>query len=145
MGYGLGAAIGGSIAQNRKRTVLFTSDGSFSMNLIELATAVSEKLPIVIIILNNGVLGMVRQWQTIFYAERYSNTTLNRKTDFVAVAKGFGAEGFLVKDLNELDLAFQNLPDDKPCVIECKIDKNEKVLPMIPPGKSVKNIIIRKN
>lgn len=143
MGYGLGAAIGGSIALNKKRTLLFTSDGSFSMNLIELATAVTEKLPIVIIILNNGVLGMVRQWQTMFYFERYSNTTLERKTDFVAVAKAFGAEGFSVKDLVELKTAFLKLPNDKPCVIECKIDKDEKVLPMIPPGKSVKNIIIR--
>ncbi len=143
MGYGLGAAIGGSIALNKKRTLLFTSDGSFSMNLIELCTAVTYKLPIVIIILNNGVLGMVRQWQTIFYEERYSNTTLDRKTDFVAVAKAFGAEGFSVNNLEGLKTVLQNLPNDKPCVIECKIDKDEKVLPMIPPGKSVKNIITR--
>ena len=142
MGYGLGAAIGASIAKNRKRAVLFTSDGSFGMNLIELATAVTQELPIIIVILNNGVLGMVRQWQTMFYKERYAQTTLNRKTDFVALAKAFGAEGYQASDLSQLENILKNINGTVPAVIDCPIDINEKVFPMIPPGGSVKNIIV---
>jgi acetolactate synthase-1/2/3 large subunit len=143
MGYGLGAAIGGCIANGLKRTIHFTSDGSFGMNLIELATAVSQGLPLVTIILNNGVLGMVRQWQTMFYGERYSQTTLNRKTDFAALAKAFGAEGYTAESLSQLKSILGRLPESGPVVIDCHIDMDEKVLPMIPPGGSVKNIIIR--
>jgi acetolactate synthase-1/2/3 large subunit len=143
MGYGLGAAIGGSVATGKKRTIHFTSDGSFGMNLIELATAVSQELPVVTIILNNGVLGMVRQWQTMFYGERYSQTTLNRKTDFSALAKAFGAEGFCVESLPQLKTVLEKLPANGPTVIDCHINMDEKVLPMIPPGGSVKNIIIK--
>lgn len=144
MGYGLGAAIGGCIGNNRERTVLFTGDGSFGMNLNELATAVSQSLPVVIVILDNGVLGMVRQWQKTFYASRFSQTTLNRKTDFVMLAKAFGADGYHVSNLEELkdalDVTFQI--NDMPIVIDCHIDMDEKVLPMIPPGGSIKNIIL---
>jgi acetolactate synthase-1/2/3 large subunit len=143
MGFGLGAAIGGCIAKNRQRTVLFTSDGSFGMNLIELATAVSQELPVTIIILNNGALGMVRQWQNMFYEKRYAQTTLNRKTDFVALAKAFGAEGYLAADLSQLEGILENLNGSVPVVIDCPIDIDEKVFPMIPPGGSVKNIIVR--
>jgi len=142
MGYGLGAAIGASLVKNKKRTVLFTSDGSFGMDLIELATAVSQELPITIVLLNNGTLGMVRQWQTMFYGERYAQTTLNRKTDFTALAKAFGAEGHLAADLSQLENALKNLNATVPTVIDCPIDMNEKVFPMIPPGGSVKNIIV---
>jgi acetolactate synthase-1/2/3 large subunit len=141
MGYGLGAAIGGCIANNKQKTVLFTGDGSFGMNLTELATAVSQELPIVIIILNNNTLGLPRQWQYAFYEERYAYTTLNRKTDFIAVAKAFGAEGYSAKTLQQLEKALQNLPDNKPTVIDCPIGIDEKVLPMIPPGGSIKDII----
>jgi acetolactate synthase-1/2/3 large subunit len=143
MGYGLGAAIGGCMATGKKRTIHFTSDGSFGMNLIELATAVSQELPIVTVILNNGVLGMVRQWQTMFYGERYSQTTLNRKTDFAALAKAFGANGYCAESLSQLKDILEHLPTNGPTVIDCHIDMDEKVLPMIPPGGSVKNIIIR--
>jgi acetolactate synthase-1/2/3 large subunit len=143
MGYGLGAAIGACIVKNKKKTVLFTSDGSFGMNLIELATAVSQELPIVIVILNNGVLGMVRQWQTMFYEERYAQTTLNRKTDFVALAKAFGAEGYQAADLSQLEKILKNLSGSVPAVINCPIGMDEKVFPMIPPGGSVKNIMIK--
>jgi len=86
MGFGMGAAIGACMANGRKRTILFTSEGSFGMNLDELATAVTQKLPIVIVLLNNGVLGMVRQWQTLFFGERHSQTTLERSTDFPALS-----------------------------------------------------------
>ena len=141
MGYGLGAAIGASIAKNKKLTVLFTSDGSFGMNLNELATAVSQGLPILIIILNNGALGMVRQWQNTFHEERYSQTTLNRKTNFPLLAEAFGASGYSANNLKELDNTLKNI-SHYPCVIDCRIDMDEKVLPMIPPGNSVKNIIL---
>jgi acetolactate synthase-1/2/3 large subunit len=142
MGFGLGAAIGACVAKNGRRTVLFTSDGSFGMNLIELATAVTQELPIVIVILNNGTLGMVRQWQTLFYGERYAQTTLNRKTDFVALAKAFGAEGYFAADLSQLESVLKNINGKLPVVIDCPVDINEKVFPMIPPGGSVKNIIV---
>ncbi len=144
MGYGLGAAIGGCMARNGQRTVLFTSDGSFGMNLNELATAVSQELPIVIVLLNNGVLGMVRQWQTMFFGERHSQSTLKRKTDFVALAKAFGAEGFRAASLSELEDALQKLPPNGPVVIDCQIDRDEMVYPMVPPGGSVKNILTRR-
>ena len=142
MGYGLGAAIGASIAGGGKRTILFTGDGSFGMNLAELATAVTYKLPVTIILLNNSTLGMVRQWQTLFYDKRYSNTTINRKTDFPALAKAFGAVGYSACSLTELDKALSDIPDDLPCLVDCKIDKDEKVLPMIPAGGSVDDMIL---
>lgn len=141
MGFGMGAAIGGCIASDRKKTVLFTGDGSFGMNLNELATAVSQKLPLLLVLFNNGVLGMVRQWQTMFYDEHYSSTTLNRKTDYVALAKAFGADGCVVKTMPELCAALENgMPSDRPFILDCRIDKDENVFPMIPPGGSVKDI-----
>jgi len=142
MGYGLGAAIGGCLATGRQRTVLFTSDGSFGMNLNELATAVTYELPLVIVILNNGVLGMVRQWQSMFFDERYSQTTLQRKTDFVALAKAFGAQGYAAASLAELSAVLQNLSPDGPTVIDYRIGMDCKVLPMIPPGGSISDIIM---
>lgn len=143
MGFGLGAAIGGCLASGGRRTVLFTSDGSFGMNLTELATAVSQRLPLVVVILNNGVLGMVRQWQAMFYGQRYSQTTLDRRTDFTALAKSFGAEGWRTDNLSRLRSIMEHLPANGPAVIDCRIDLDEKVLPMIPPGGTVRNIITR--
>ncbi len=145
MGYGLGAAIGGCIGSGRKRTVLFTSEGSFGMNLNELCTVVSQELPVTVVILDNNVLGMVRQWQGIFYGERYSQTTLNRKTNFAALADAFGAKGFSVSSLEELEevLKMTDTGDTGSYVIDCHIDMDEKVLPMIPPGKSIKDIILK--
>ncbi len=143
MGYGLGAAIGGCMANSKKQTVLFTGDGSFGMNLNELATAVSYNLPITIVLLNNGVLGMVRQWQKIYCDSRYSQTTLNRKTDYVALAKAFGAYAYKAENLNELADALGNLNPNGPTLIECIIDKDEKVLPMIPPGGTVEQMMTR--
>lgn len=141
MGYGLGAAIGGCVASGGRRTVLFTGDGSFGMNLNELATAVSGRLPILIVLLNNGVLGMVRQWQNMFYESRYSSTTLERKTDFVALARAFGGDGAVVGTLSELDaILASRLSEDGPFLLDCRIDMDAKVYPMIPPGGSVKDI-----
>ncbi len=142
MGYGMGALIGASIGKKREKAVLITGDGSFGMNLNELATVVKEKLPIVIIILNNGVLGMVRQWQSVFYENRHSETTLNRQTDFVKLADAFGLKGFRASTLTELnEILNESFNSKNPILIDCIIDKDDKVLPMIPPGGSIKDII----
>ncbi|MDO5717635.1 MAG: biosynthetic-type acetolactate synthase large subunit [Tissierellia bacterium] len=143
MGYGLGAAIGGCVANDNKRTVLFTGDGSFGMNLNELSTAVSQKLPILILLFNNNTLGMVRQWQKMFYEERFSETTLNRKTNYVDLAKAFGAEGESVSSMEELNSVLERgLPEDGPFLLECLIDIDELVLPMIPAGGSYKDLVV---
>ena len=143
MGYGFGAAIGGCIAARGRRTVLFTGDGSFGMNLNEMATAVSQELPITIVIFDNDVLGMVRQWQTIFYACHYSQTILDRKTDFPALAKAFGADGYAVYTMEDLKKALDVADKSQgPVLIDCHIDMDEKVLPMIPPGRSIKDMIV---
>lgn len=144
MGYGLGAAIGAQIASGDK-TVLITGDGSFGMNLNELATAVTYNTPIVIVVMNNGVLGMVRQWQTLFYGKRYSNTTLGRKTDFVKLSDAFGLEACRVGTLDEFKAAFERaMKHDGPYLIDTLIDMDEFVLPMLPPGGSIDDIITSK-
>ena len=143
MGFGLGAAIGAAFG-TKERSVLVTGDGSFGMCLNELATAVTYNVPVVILIMNNGVLGMVRQWQTLFYNKHYSNTVLNRKTDFAALARAFGAEGEAVSTVEELDAALTiAFRQDGPYVIDCQIDKDEFVLPMLPPGGSMDDIIVK--
>lgn len=143
MGFGFGAAIGAAFGTG-ERSVLITGDGSFGMNLNELATAVRYNIPIVILIMNNGVLGMVRQWQTLFYNKHYSNTVLERKTDFAAFAKSFGADGEAVSTAEELDIALKRaFMQEGPYIIDCKIDKDEFVLPMLPPGGSMDDIITK--
>ena len=143
MGFGLGAAIGAQMATN-EHAVLVTGDGSFGMSLNEMATAVSYNVPLVILIMNNGVLGMVRQWQTLFYDKHYSNTVLNRKTDFVELAKAFGADGATAKTLDELDSALKKaFLVNGPYIVNCIIDKDEFVLPMLPPGGSMDDIITK--
>ncbi len=145
MGYGLGAAIGAAVATG-DRTVLITGDGSFGMNLNELATAVSYDLPITIVIMNNGVLGMVRQWQTLFYGKRYSNTVLGRKTDFVKLAEAFGAEGYRASNPAEFREVFEKaMNTPHPVLIDAAIDEDEFVLPMLPPGGSIDDIIVAKS
>ena len=143
MGFGFGAAIGAAFG-TRERSVLVTGDGSFGMNLNELATAVRYNIPVVVIIMNNGVLGMVRQWQTLFFNKHYSNTVLDRKTDFIAFAKSFGADGEEVSTPEELDAALsRSFNTDGPYIIDCKIDKDEFVLPMLPPGGCMDDIITK--
>ena len=143
MGYGFGAAIGAAYGTG-ERSVLITGDGSFGMNLNELATAVRYNVPVVVIIMNNGVLGMVRQWQTLFYHKHYSNSVLERKTDFAAMAKAFGADGEAVKKPEELGAALEKaFKTEGPYIIDCKIDKDEFVLPMLPPGGSMDDIITK--
>ncbi len=144
MGFGFGAAIGACIGRGKKRTVLFTSDGSFHMNMNELATAVSNELPIVIMLLNNQALGMVRQWQSLFFDKRYSNTSLERRTDYVMFAKAMGADGLRVSSLDQLAPALEKAFSAKgPVLVEAVIDHDQKVLPMIPPGGTIKDIILR--
>ena len=142
MGFGLGAAIGARVASG-DTTVLITGDGSFGMNLNELATAVASDIPVVIVVMNNGVLGMVRQWQTLFFGQRYSNTVLGaRKTDFVKLAEAFGAMGRRVTTQEEREVAFcEAVASGKTFVIDAIIDKDEFVLPMLPPGGSIEDII----
>ena len=144
MGFGYGAAIGAQMALGRdQRVVMFTGDGSFHMNLNEACTAVSYELPIITVIFNNSVLGMVRQWQTTFYEKRYSQTDPHRKTDFVKLAEGFGLKGYRCTNLPEFQEAFADALQQKgPTWIECIIDKDEKVLPMIPGGGDINDIIM---
>ena len=144
MGFGLGAAIGAAVGSG-ERTVLITGDGSFGMNLNELATAVSTNAPVTVVIFNNGVLGMVRQWQTLFFNQHYSNTVLNRKTDFVKLAEAFGAKGYLAETAEEFEAVMaEAFAYDGPTVIDCRIDKDEFVLPMVPPGGSMDDLIVEK-
>ncbi len=142
MGYGLGAAIGAAVAK-KEATVLVTGDGSFGMNLNELATAVTYGLPVVVVLLNNGVLGMVRQWQTLFFGKRYSHTLLGRKTDFVKLAEAFGAEGKSAENKEEFEKHFSEaMKKGGVTVIDTKINMDEFVLPMLPPGGSIDDIIV---
>lgn len=141
MGFGMGAAIGASIASG-KRAVLFTGDGSFGMDLNELATAVSRNIPLVVVIFNNNSLGMVRQWQTLFFDGHYSNTVLDRSTDFVKLAEAFGAKGARASSKEELEkAAAEAFAGSGPFVIDCTVDCDEFVLPMLPPGGSIDDII----
>ena len=144
MGFGYGAAIGAQMALGRDaRVIMLTGDGSFHMNLNEACTAVSYDLPIITVIFNNQVLGMVRQWQTTFYEKRYSDTDPHRKTDFVKLAEGFGAKGYRAATPAEFKAAFADAMKQKgPGWIDCRIGKDEKVLPMIPGGGTVNDIIM---
>ena len=144
MGFGMGAAMGASLATGQ-RSVLITGDGSFGMNLNELATAVANKIPMVILLMNNNVLGMVRQWQTLFFNKHYSNTMLDiRQTDFVKLAQAFGANASRAFTLEELEDGLKTaFACDGPYLIDCAIGMDEFVLPMLPPGGSMDDIITR--
>ena len=143
MGFGLGAAVG-AYCGTGQHTVLVTGDGSFGMMCQEMATAVTYRVPLVILILNNGVLGMVRQWQTMFFDKHYSNTVLDRKTDFPMLAQAYGAKGERVDTVEALDAALTRaFAQDGPYLIDCVIDKDEFVLPMLPPGGSMDDMIVK--
>ena len=144
MGFGYGAAIGAQMALGRDaRVVMLTGDGSFHMNLNEGCTAVSYDLPIITVIFNNQVLGMVRQWQTTFYEKRYYDTDPHRKTDFVKLAEAFGAKGYRATTPAEFKVAFTDaMKQQGPSWIDCRIGKDEKVLPMIPGGGTIEDIIM---
>lgn len=142
MGFGMGAAIGTKCAHPDRPVVLITGDGSFHMNMNEMAVAVSNQLPIIVLVFNNSVLGMVRQWQTLFYDKRYSETSIDRQTDFVKLAEAFGANGYRITYRDEIGPVMKEaLASNKPCIIDCIIDPDDCVYPIIPPGKGAEEII----
>ena len=140
MGYGLGAAIGAKVGCPDKIVVNVAGDGCFRMNMNEIATATRSNIPVIQVVVNNHVLGMVRQWQTLFYGERYSSTTLTDKVDFVKVAEAMGAKAKRVTNIQEFEAAFADaLACNEPYLIDCFIDSDEKVWPMVAPGGSIKD------
>lgn len=142
MGYGLGAAVGAQFGCPGRRVVLVTGDGSFHMNLNELTTLASYNLPIVVLVMNNRVLGMVRQWQKVFYGRRFSATDPHRKTDLVRLAEAFGCTGMRIRGAGEIDMVLEAaLQADGPVVVDCRISPDVNVLPMIPPGGTVEDLM----
>ena len=142
MGFGLGAAMGVSVANPNKTVFNIAGDGSFGMNCNEFATAVKYNIPIKVIVINNNALGMVRQWQSLFYEERYSQTTLDRATDFVKLAEAFGGVGFRVEKREDLNSVLKEaLKINKPVIIDYVIDRDKKVFPMVAPGAPIHQII----
>jgi acetolactate synthase-1/2/3 large subunit len=142
MGFGMGAAVGAQLASPGRPVVLITSDGSFHMNMAELATAVTEKLPLVVLVMNNGVLGMVRQWQRLFYGSRFSSTTPNRATDFVKLAEALGAHGLHLQRKADISAVLEEaLHCGGPCLVDCSVDRDDNVFPIIPPGKGEEDTI----
>ena len=142
MGYGYGAAIGAQIGTGRKPVFHITGDGSFHMNMNEACTAASYNLPVISVCLNNSALGMVRQWQKMFYGKRYSQSEPDRKTNYVKVAEGFGLKGYSCKTEDEFRAAVEDaMKCGGPAWIECIIDREENVLPMIPNGGTVDDMI----
>jgi len=146
MGFGLGAAIGSKIANPDKLVINIAGDGSFAMNCNELATSYSQKAPVVTIIFNNNSLGMVRQWQNFFYEERYSQTTINRGTNFVKLAEAFGGKGFLVEKKEQLEPVLREAFNSSvPVVIDYRVHEDKKVFPMVAPGALINQIIFEED
>lgn len=142
MGYGLGAAIGAQAANPGRQVVMISGDGSFHMNLNELTTLASYNLPIVVFVMNNRVLGMVRQWQKVFYDNRFSATDPKRRTDLVKLAEAFGCTGMRISKVQEVEPVVKAaLAAGGPVVVDCCISPDANVLPMIPPGGTVDEII----
>ena len=142
MGFGMGAAIGAQVSHPGKRVFLFTGDGSFHMNLNELVTMKSYNLPVIVLVMNNTVLGMVRQWQKLFYGNRFSQTDPHRATDFVKLAGAFGVEGMRITKSEQIMPTLEKaLALNTTVVIDCRISPDANVLPMIPPGKTVNEIV----
>ncbi|MBQ1507522.1 MAG: biosynthetic-type acetolactate synthase large subunit [Ruminococcus sp.] len=142
MGFGMGAAIGAQVAHPDNRVFLVTGDGSFHMNLNELVTLKSYNLPIVVIVMNNTVLGMVRQRQKLFYGSRFSQTDPHRATDFVALAHAFGIDGMRITKSEDVETVLRQAVElNKPVVVDCRISPDVNVLPMIPPGKTINEIV----
>ena len=140
MGYGLGASLGAKVGNPDKIVVNIAGDGCFRMNLNELATASRYNIPVIEVIINNSVLGMVRQWQDLFYEERYSYTTLQDKVDFVKVAEGLGVQAKKITDIEQFKDAFKEaLSAGEPVVLDCHIDLDDKVWPMVNPGGSIED------
>ncbi|HCF71843.1 MAG TPA: acetolactate synthase large subunit, partial [Syntrophomonas sp.] len=143
MGYGFPAAIGAKIACPDKTVIDIAGDGSIQMNIQELATAVDYKLPVIICILNNQFLGMVRQWQGLFYGGRYSYTDISCQPDFVKLAQAYGAKGIRVKNSADIDDALDEALQvtDRPVVMDFWVEREADVFPMVPPGESLSNML----
>lgn len=138
MGYGLGAALGAKTGRPEKTVVNIAGDGCFRMNMNEIATAARYQIPVIQVVVNNHVLGMVRQWQNLFYGGRYSATVLNDSVDFVKLAEAMGAAGIRVYTREEFKEAFAKaLSMNGPVVIDCQIDSDDKVWPMVAPGAAI--------
>ena len=143
MGYGFGASLGAQVARPDKQVVNIAGDGSFHMNCNELVTASKYNIPIIELIFNNNVLGMVRQWQRLFYSKRFSHTTLDRPTDYVKLADAFGIKAYVIEKKSQVKAVLEKAIKSKsPVLIDCRIDKDINVLPMVPAGKSVEEIIL---
>ena len=141
MGYGLGASLGAKVGRPEKTVINIAGDGCFRMNMNEIATASRYNIPIIQVVINNHVLGMVRQWQTLFYGKRYSNTILNDAVDFVKLAEAMGAVGIRVTKKEEVAPALEKAMSlGRPVVIDCVIDQDDKVFPMVPAGDSIENV-----
>lgn len=141
MGFGLGASIGAKMGMKDKIVVNIAGDGCFRMNMNEIATAARYNIPIIQVVINNHVLGMVRQWQSLFYEQRYSNTILKDKVDFVKLAEALGATGFRAVTIEEFEAAFKTALEMKtPVVIDCQIDEDDKVWPMVAPGAAISEV-----
>ena len=141
MGYGVGACIGAKMANKDRICVNIAGDGCFRMNMNEIATATRYNIPIIQIVINNHVLGMVRQWQTLFYGKRYSNTVLDDSVDFVKIAEGMGAKAYRATTVEEFENALKDaIALNIPCVIDCQIDQDEKVFPMVPANTAISEV-----
>ena len=141
MGYGLGAAIGAKMGRPEKTVINIAGDGCFRMNMNEVATAARYNIPVIEVVINNHVLGMVRQWQTLFYGERYSATVLNDAVDFVKLAEALGAVGIRVTKKSELKETLEKaIALGRPVVIDCQIDRDDKVFPMVPAGAAIEEV-----
>ena len=140
MGYGLGASLGAKVGNPDKIVVNIAGDGCFRMNLNELATASRYNIPVIEVIINNSVIGMVRQWQDLYYEERYSYTTLQDKVDFVKVAEGLGVQAKKITDIEQFKDAFKEaLNAGEPVVLDCHNDLDDKVWPIVNPGGSIED------
>ena len=140
MGYGLGAAIGAKMGRPDKTVINIAGDGCLRMNMNEIATAARNNIPVIEVVINNHVLGMVRQWQDLFYGQRYSQTVLNDAVDFVKLAEAMGAVGYRAQTREEFRKAFaEALTLGRPVLIDCQIDKDEKVWPMVAPGAAIRD------
>ncbi len=143
MGFGIGAAIGVKLARPDKTVINITGDGCFRMNCIELATAIEYDVPIIIVIMNNHALGMVRQWQALFFDARFSETDIDRSTDFIKLTEAYGAVGLEIKSMEDIEPVLKKaLSCDRAVVINCEVGINEKVFPMVPPGAAIDELIM---
>jgi acetolactate synthase-1/2/3 large subunit len=142
MGYGLGAAFGAGMANKDKHIILITGDGSFRMNFNEIITAVRNNIPVKVFVMNNLTLGMVRQWQDLFYEKRFAATELTSDIDYVMFAKSLGANGYNINHPDEIEPTIQEVfENDKVCIVNCNVKTENFVFPMVPPGKAIHEAI----